>query len=922
MDTGKPDHAKLNSLGLGAVDNRFEKLTVLKKNPQANAVLSKLVRSMDSTGAAANINGTNQGADAPSAGYISRVSDATASNVTDTRNIYQMIPDTELAEKILVSSILSPKDMVTTELNYGMDETHLPPELTGPLLKLISDFFTKSYKIDSLLPTILSDILFHRGSYPMLIIPESSVDEIINHTSRVSMESLNQSRGDLFKRGIGILGDSRTTGGDGVPHRRGGISMEGFQESLSQNVSMIRPRILTKLSHGAKTFDTKVSVTDNPDVLKAPFIAQRIQRQAISDTFKARGFGMESHTEVSRDDIQNSFYKPRGFQPRPIVSVKTSDEIKKKTVGHPLVMRLPAESIIPVHVPGSPEEHVGYFVLLDMSGNPVNKANRSDYYNDLSVNMAASKDMSSQLLAQAQRATEGLGSLQDLSTIDQATRLYSELIEEDLIARLRNGVYNDNVQIARPLEVYRIMLARTFANMGTQLLYVPTELVSYMAFDYNNNGVGKSLLEDNKILASLRVMLMLANTMSAISNSVPHTGLNITLDPADPDPSTTVEKLVHNYVTTRQASYPLGASSPVDIVSFLQNAGVDVHVTGSPAYPETRMEVEDRARNVVAPSTELEESLKKRYLMSLGLSPETVDQSYSVEFATSVVTSNLLLTKRVMLYQDLFTVLLSEFIRKYTMNSGELLDKLRKVIEANIPEVAEVDGQKKDWNVDDVLQEFIGIINVSLPRPDSITLERQMEAYDKYVEALEKVIEAYFSSDFLEGTALGDQADQVDVTKAAMLAYFKRKWLRENNVMSELQDLTSFTEDNHPLIDLLVVHGDHVDSIGASLQGYMEHVALSKKKRAEAATKFEESTGAELGGGGGGTEPDDTEGSEEPDDDFGLDDDLDGAEEPDEEIPEEEEAPEEENTADPEADKDVSEETLSGSGDVIIQPHD
>jgi hypothetical protein len=878
------DNNQLQMLGLDSQKRRFEKLGLLKKKPLATAVVSKLVRNNEHLGNSNNVN-PSRGVDIPTTGYLNKVSDITAGNVTDAENLYQMLPDTELAEQILVSSILSPKDMVTTELNYVCNESSLKGEITGVLLSVVEDFFTKVYKIDPQLPTILSDVLFKKGSYPVMIIPESSVDEIINgERGAVGMESRSDTKG-LFTHSIGVLGDSTFEDGKLLPKTRLKVSMESLNLYSTPSYRMLRPRL------AKKGFDTKISVSDNPDLLKAPFVHSLQRQHQLAAAFKRQGFGMESQNEVSRDDIEMSFYRPRMQAARPVVGLKTAGQVKRATVGHPLVMRLPSESIIPVHVPGSPNEHIGYFVILDPMGNPVVKANRSEYYNDLNMNMSINKDMASQLISQGQRTVEGYQQRSDIDT-EEATRIYAQLVEEDLIARLRNGIYADNIEISRPLEVYRIMLARTFANMSTQLLFVPAELVTYFAFDYNRYGVGKSLLEDNKILASLRVMMMLSNTMSAIKNSTPHTGLNITLDPNDPDPSGTVEKLVHNYTQTRQASYPLGASSPVDIVNFLQNAGVDLNVQGSPAYPETRMEVEDRQRSVVAPNTDLEDNLKKQYLMSLGLSPETVDSGYNVEFATSIVTSNLLLTKRVMLYQDLFTALLGEFIRKYVLNSGNLMDKLRKTVEANKNMLQDVDGTKQkaqlaeggqkpteaesDSNeavdVDAIVAEFINSLGVSLPRPDSITLERQMEAYDKYIEGLEKCLEAYFNADFLEGTSLGDQSESVEVVKAAILAHFKRKWMRDNNVMPELAELVTFTEDEHPMIDLLNTHTEHVNAIGASIQGYMIKVAETIKARNELTEAVETDKDIDIGGSVVEGSTDDSGG----DDGMGGDDDMGG----------------------------------------------
>lgn len=940
-----PDSNELAQLGLSSQQPRHERLKAFRKNPASAAVVNKLVRENQGlydrdTRAKDQLN---------VGGYLRRTSEETAANVTDSSNLYQLLPDTELAEQILVSSILAPKDMVNVELNFNVNSPKIPLEISGPMLAIVEEFFTKTYKIPALLPKILSDALFKRGSYPMLILPESSIDEIINSSGQVGLEDLNNN--DPFKLSVGILGNSVDSVGQAIPRRKTNVSMESARDILSSRVGTYNPSVNTK-GKDKQRIDIKVLVSDNPDILKAPFLYNRVRSQAVSARL---GLGMESRAEMSRSDIEASFYKPRQYQAREVMAVKTAGQVGRATVGHPLVMRLPSESIIPVHVPGSPEEHVGYFVLLDATGNPLNKANKADYYNDLGQNLQQNRELASQLIAQSTRAVEGWRDGTVDGTVDEATRMYATVVENDLISRLKNGLYNDTVEIARPLEVYRIMLARTFANMTTQLLYVPVELVSYIAFDYNQYGVGQSLLENNKILASLRVSMMLANTMSAIDNSVAHTGLNITLDPDDPDPSTTVEKLVHNYVNTRRASYPLGASSPVDIINFLQNAGVDVHVSGNPAYPETRMEVEDRSRSIVEPNNELEESLKKRYLMSLGLSPESVDNSYNVEFATSIVSSNLLLTKRVILYQDMFTEMLSDFFRKYISQSGSLREVLLKCI-ANAKNSAEqkeaelkekqspaeqqaqastqgpelnANNKEEDEQYQEWYREFVMSLSVSLPRPDNITIERQMEAYKAYVEALEEVVEAYINSDFLDGTALGEQADQVDVVKAAILAYFKRKWLNENNVLPELLDLVTFKEEEHPMLDLLEVHNDHITAIGASIQGYMIKVAGAQKKRDELSRAVEADQDIEIKGDSSGSDygsddTDDEEGSDDDfgDDDFGGDDDMDaelddeGGEE--EAEPEEEEQEEEQEEEESDADLESSG-GLAGDG-VIIQP--
>lgn len=894
----------LSDLGINVRGNQFSKLGIDKNNPVAASVISKLVRPQNEYGNTFTHSRRIGKVDPPNYSAIEQISQDTANNVNDALNLFQLLPDTELAQQILVSSILSPKDMVSTELNFVVDDESIDSEISGSLLKIVQDHFEKVYKIEPMLSEMLNEILFTHGSYPMVILPESTIDKVINDTgNNLSLENLTD---DFTNDGrpvpIGLLGSPAKDKGK----TRTGVSLESYRRTVEVSEAPVKVSI--------KNIDTLLTVTDNINVLKLPVVHSKMRHGRVHDILSRHSLGMEDN--FNPEDL----YNHRHYRSVPILGLTTPDQIEKSTVGHPLILKLAPEAVIPVHSPGNPKDHIGYFVLLDPNGYPIARTAETNYYSEISQNLTQTNSLVSQLTQLTRRNTSG-DTMNDYSDPNRITDLYAQLVEENLLNRLRNGVYGDSVQISRPLDVYRIMLSRALARMNTQILYVPIELMTYMAFDYNSYGVGKSLLEDNKILASIRAMLLFANTMAAIKNSVGHVGLNIQLDPKDPDPASTVEFLIHEYTKHRQAAYPLGASSPLDIVNFLQNAGVDVKVSGNPAYPETRMDVEDRARSIVEPNTELTDKLKRDYLMSLGLSPETVDTSYSVEFATSVVSSNLLLTKRVLMYQDKFITLLNDFIRKYISYSRPLMERLKETVKNNLTNVEEaVENDKsasENERIRKVLKIFLANVGVSLPRPSTAQLENQMAAFDTYVEALEKALDAYFSTEFLQDMEMGDQADVVDSTKAAIKAYYVRCWMRENNVMPELGELTTFTKDDSPMIDLLKIHGDHIEAIGAALEGYMKNIADARERRNEIRDNIKDKEGIDITNGGG-TDDNSFDTSEDTDtdlgdDDFGMDNDL-GVDDDTGELNEEEEGvePEEadsvEETVEPEAEDAAEEE--------------
>lgn len=852
----------------------FARLGFIRNSPEMAAILNKFVGETQQVGREAD--GSRRAA-APSDFIMGKLSAAISQNVTDAHSVFQVLPDMELARQILVSSILSPKDLVTTEVNYSVPDCPLSNELAAPMLDVVREHFEKRYKIKQLLPTILSDALFMTGSYPIAVLPENVIDESINSPTRVSMEAISlELDSDHRPRELGLLG-SPVKAGDGSG--TSAFSLENYAEVKVNAVNGPRELSNSVGGEGADFFKC-ISVTDNFNVLKMPMLHEKLIEDRIQDVLTLRRVGMEAHRDKYQDqslnrELETSLYRPRRYAYTPLLTVKTQDQIARGTIGHPLVMKLASEAVIPVHVPSNPEEHIGYFVLVDETGNPINSARRSDYYNQMQSNYTMQQqNLSTQLLSSARAGQYGL-SYDKIQEMDEAIRVYTTIVENDLLTRLRNGVYGKSVEISRPSEVYRIMFARALSKMHTQVLYIPAALMTYFAFDYDEHGIGRSLIEDSKILASIRSVLLFSNTMASIKNSIGRVGVKIGLDPADPNPTETVEQMLHQYAQNRQASYPLGVNNPRDIVSYLQNAGVDVAVTGHPAYPETTFDVESKQNNYTKPDTELEESMKKRHIMSMGLAPETVDLSMGADFATSVVTSNLLLAKRVLMFQGQFCEKLSDFVRKYTLNSGKLMDELREIVNTNIDKL---DENTKRYGVDRIIRDFVSYIETALPAPDSVTLENQMKAFETYKGALQTAIDAYISTDFMEGTTLGELGGSVEVTRKALEAYFLRVWLAENNVLPELAAIVMVDEDGNPGLDLLEENEAHIEGLARSLEKFMTFIKENRAKRDKRVTAQDEKLGttepAEIGevsSGGEDTPMDFGGGGDLGNDDFNLD---------------------------------------------------
>jgi hypothetical protein len=825
------------------------------------AVVSKLVKQNDVGGP----RGRNRQMEMADMSMLGKIAGKTANNNNDAKNLFQMLPDMDLARSILVSAILSPTDLVTTQLLYSLESNSLDDNLTGPMLRVIKDYFDNTYKIKKFLPDMLSDALFMKGAYPLLVMPETSIDYSINSSSKVTLESF---KGEITKEGwyrpYGVLG---------LPDKEGNykVSVENlwdysaptFENADKESFSVFKGFRASTESTKVSQLAGKVYVTDNPSILSNPRLLDRLRKQRQSEVYGRRTrmsgmpsgttTGMESaadlaaKTKLTLDKTEKLFYINRQSEQTPLQSILTPKQLVKKNASHPLVMHLPSEAVIPVHVPGNVRQHIGYFVLLDINGNPLTIEYSDDFYSDIRASLNSDPAMSSQLLNMARRNTTG-SSNWGAGEIDHMQRAYQNAVETDLLNRLRSGAVTGEYELANCEEVYRLMFSRSLAAKNTMLLYVPAELMTYITFDYNEYGVGKSLLEDGKILGSLRSVLLFASTMAAVKNSVDGRNINITVPEEDEDPYGTVAFMLGEYAKINRSGFPIGETHPVQLVTHLQNAGTVISVQGNTAFPDAKFDVESRDNGHKVLDRDLDEDLRRRHIQTFGLTPETMEAASGADFATTVVNQHMMLLKRVIQYQEEFTPFLTDFVRRYTLNSGPLFDEMLKIVTDNKKHLP---TEYKDSSEDFVL-DFIDLICIELPSPETNRLEDQMRGYDTYTEAVTKAVDAYLSSESLDPIASQGLEEHLDAIKASLISMYQRRYLREKNILPELDIFNTVAEEDGPAFNLLEETQEHLDGVLSSVEGYIKKMLSEAKKRAKRMEKQQAEINAISEGGGDG----------------------------------------------------------------------
>lgn len=763
---------------------------------------------------------------------MDRISRQTSQDITDNDAIMQLNPDLELVETVMVGNILSPKDLGETELAWAVDPIVFDSEIARHLIEPVEEHFKRDYKINDRLDLTLREIMFRKGASVHIVLPEGTLDHLINGQRKVSMEAYSN-----YKRLHGSTANMRPMGLLGHPTKEN-ISLENW-DMTSDNSNRIRG-------------DKNLLVTDNFEILKSPLLGRRVREVRIADKLNRHRISMESAIQedaknyrFTNDDIEKLYQRNRNNQTEHAQVITSPQFLDRKSVGHPLALLPPMEAIIPVFMQGRPHEHVGYFLLVDQNGYPVSKDATRDFYGELQSNWknGASNDGNSEILRLTKEALGAGGSKQDYEQ-DEINKTYNSIIVNELHNRLRNGEYDQELEIGISEEVQRIMLFRSWEQKCTQLVFVPAELCTYMAFNFNANGVGESLLSRSKMIATMRSTLLMADTVGGMRNAVGRKKVNITLDPDDPDPEQTITNIQSNIMEQAHRGFPLAAPDPTQAMDHLIRSGFDfaINVNGAD-YAETKVEYDDYNTNQQAGNPDLQDRLRRMHISGMGVHPEKVDPMSSPDFATTATQNDLVFSRRVRAYQKAFTEFLQKFIRTYTHHSSILRQKMAHAI---IKNQAMLTPEQKAQPIDEIIDDFIAALEVSLPAPDNTQHERQSESYRAYSDLLDSTLEAYITPDLFPDEILG-MSGVADKILNHVKSYFKRQWLTNNNVMPELAILLEMDGDK-PAFSLLDYMATAQQTMGQAFMEFLKQEQENKKKF----SKDYKSLIEEAGGGGGG----------------------------------------------------------------------
>ncbi len=751
--------------------------------------------------------------------HLATVSSRINGQITDAKNILRQLPDVALAGRILTAAICNSGGQKTVTL---IDSSHknILGALADNLVGVINEYFTKEYDLSKQVNRWVHDALMVTGVNATVILPESTIDRVINSKVAVGNEAYDREFARISTNRFQILGKGRTD----IAAMAAGIE-DGDKPVIGEVYNELGYRVI-----------------DNIEAIKLPALSKRYAKDRLAECYLGqfgRYAGMsvaglnDDKKPMSHEDAfaaalrdqsngkvtlkKNYYGRERTYSADPFIILRDPSTLENPPIGHPELVRASAEALIPITDPTDKSEHVGYLGIIDETGNFYTEASATDYNSSRYDQGINAGDVPGILIQQASMATsmnmsDANAAKPEKLDYNRALGLYEAVFWDDLTKRINNGILGRSYNVTKVERVSRIMFSIALQKKRCQLVFIPASLVNYFCFNYDDDGVGESLVEMSKTLASQRLILQFAETNAAYQQSITRRRLNIKIDPREPDIQQAVRMVYQNYMLNRQSIMPINCIDPVTINQSVWRQAIEVNVESDPRYPQTKLDVEDIQPVVTEPNTEYMDKLRGQHMMGFMLTPEQVDQQLGNERAISDLLNNDMFRERIVEFQGIANFHLTDLVQKFTLNSSILMDKLRAIVVSNKEKIIEKFGNKNaSLNIEEFLINFVVGVTVSLPNIDNDQgMDKIDQEFEVYKGFIDKTADLYFDANMYrvndQYTALGG----FEVAKAMYKAYEMRKWMRRRGAIPDMEQMLVKDENGRPMMNIFEEMADFV----------------------------------------------------------------------------------------------------------------
>ncbi len=731
-------------------------------------------------------------------------------------DIFNLFPNISLAIEIMTSSIVSANTMIDSDYSLTLKTKILPNEVVNSIMSSIKEHVDTHYKFKDKLYTITEESIFTKGAYIELILPPDILVDI--HKKLTRMER---------KLSAGVE--------DALSYFDNKVSSKLIDFRKANKISTDSEKELKALGLNPGLLD----ITENYALLNS--------EKVIEDFVNYKDKSLNRLSEGLEDF-------------KIIDQMLTIDEYieLENEYSKAFVKKLNPSNVIPIADIDDPSKHYGYFLILNSNGKPINIDDEKSYEDKLKemfsiTTESSTKTPGSNIISEAKRNISS--KTKNTPALSGAVNIINRLLREKIDNAIKHSVFKDMVKFDLELKDDILMAIYEKMKRGdkVKIVFVPKRYIQYTAVDYRSNGTGKSVMEDLSVLASLKAMLFLTRLSGMIKSHITITEVDIELDEDDPNYEFTLKKIINQIKRSRQMQLPIGMLKLDSMVDWLHNVGFKFNPK-HPGLADIKVEINEKRYDPPSDDNGLEELLDKYMILRLGLTPEIIDNSYSPDFATTIVANNLLLNRRVLKRQNQLSPHLTNNIVKYVENDPILYNKILSILESNLPEIKKklkktitnTELSKKilrlnkkslvNWLFHTVLKN----LDCRLPKPEFKDEDIQGDMFEEYVSRLDKLLDNFLNTDLFTDDLIGELGEKIENQKAVIKTILLYKWLSENRPIPELNDMLSLDEDGKPVLKLSDEYKNLVEVLKENILDLLKEMNKFRKKTDEKIEKLDE----------------------------------------------------------------------------------
>lgn len=751
-----------------------------------------------------------------------------------------LAPEIEQSRVLVSSSIMSPNDLQDGEFNFNFEDVpglDSDPDLTKEITELYSGYFNHTLQLGVKSYDWIGEAQYGSGAKCILLLPINTQTELRRRTPDKYNKALFDQDAALESfASYASTKDDYLYSGDPTVTWKSVLSKEEptkVLESIIPSMESYNLRVPTSYSKDRVSSDSRIygekyvaGIEDMIVGLKAKLEegdVVRFTEDADVCRYHQKTIDDQKHSVMEKLAEKYNFDKPLD---REELTYLTINPEGYANTGHPTMIELPTEAVIPIIVPGAPAEHLGYFILLDEFGMPLTIENSG--MGDDSTNCQSGSVNAAYEAMFGSNCCNGSFFNKQNQQSSMGRLIFSDLLDKYMRARMKGIINKSDATIERFGALSTILFYRVLEARKSTIVFVPPALLHYFAFAYDpKDGTGVSKTAEIQFLLSLRTTLMMANVVASVNDAVEHKKVEFGVDDKNANIEGIMDIIANIFIDKNKLN---GSIDPSEILRDMYSNSLTIVPKNIPGLQDISVDVQQSGGQSVKVDDNLLEQITNLLVSHLDVPPSALNQMSEPEFARSLVTYNLFFAKKIRRYQRIWCDLITDFIRCYTQFDPIFRRALAKKLEVNgkkqvkssIPDKVR-DLAKRDPNqyspIDQMASAVLNNVKVELATPNIVVDKTQFEEIRNFLGNLDEISNQIFSQEMVPSE---DQLAQ------SALPILRAKWKRDQVIkfidkvgcfnMVDIPDLDDI--DPTELLDYIQIF----QNAGSAIQRHRENI--------------------------------------------------------------------------------------------------